>query len=94
MFNLIWSLFNIFLVILIVYIVVYYIRKLIVKKCKYKYIEIPVVEGLGAESSDAFEQCKETIDREAERGWRLKQIVMPLEGKGGKHYRIILEKKV
>lgn len=68
------------------------------KKYEYKFVEVPKKEnGLKTKAGDTFEECKEVILMEAEKGWRLKQIVIPFNEKAGiyaaMNYQIIFERE-
>ncbi|WP_243107894.1 DUF4177 domain-containing protein [Clostridium perfringens] len=50
------------------------------------------------QKGNSFEKCKDIIKEEAKNGWRLKQIVTPINEKSGVNiiyaYEIIFERKV
>lgn len=68
------------------------------KKYEYKFVEILRKSGLNVKGGDTFEACKQVIMAEAEQGWRLKQVVTPINEKAGVHtpycYQIIFEREV
>ena len=47
---------------------------------------------------ETFEACKDVIIKEAENGWRLKQVVVPFNEKSGVYgtycYQVIFEREV
>ena len=45
------------------------------KKNEYKFVEVPGKKGLKVKVGESFEECKQIILKEAEQGWRLKQVV-------------------
>lgn len=65
---------------------------------EYKFINVPVDKSFKAKRGDSFEKCKEVIKEEAKNGWRLKQIVTPINEKTGINvtyaYEIIFEREV
>lgn len=65
---------------------------------EYRFINVPVGKSFKAKRGDSFEKCKEIIVEEAKNGWRLKQIVTPINEKTGVNityaYEIIFERKV
>lgn len=70
---------------------------------KYKYVKVAVVgEKKGiffhVRKGDTFEACKEVINQEAAKGWRLKQVVVPFNEKtgvyGARCYQVIFEKEI
>ena len=72
------------------------------KKYEYKFVKVPIVaEKKGIMSivhkGETFEACKDVIMKEAENGWRLKQVVVPFNEKSGVYgtdcYQIIFEKE-
>lgn len=44
---------------------------------EYKFIEVPLKKGFKVKSGDTFKECEHIIHKEAQTGWRLKQIVIP-----------------
>lgn len=68
------------------------------KKYEYKFVEVLKKYGLKVKGGDTFEECKQIIKIEAEQGWRLKQIVTPINEKSGVHtpycYQIIFEREI
>lgn len=68
------------------------------KKYEYKFVEIKVQAGLKTEAGATFEECKKAIVSEAEQGWRLKQVVVPINEKSGVNsplcYQIIFEREI
>ena len=69
------------------------------KKYEYKFVEIQRKTGSQVKSGDTFEECKQVIKTEAEQGWRLKQVVTPIDEKAGIFiptiaYQIIFEREV
>ncbi len=68
------------------------------KKYEYKFVEVPIKRGLKIKTGDTFEECKKIINSNSEQGWRLRQIVMPLNEKTGvftaNSYQIIFEKEL
>lgn len=67
------------------------------KKYEYQFVEVPRLGGLKVKSGDTFEECKRIIIEEAEKGWRLKQVVTSFDEKMGvfssKGYQIIFERE-
>lgn len=65
---------------------------------EYMFINVPVDKSFKVKRGDSFEKCKEIIVEEAKNGWRLKQIVTPINEKTGVNityaYEIIFERKV
>ena len=65
------------------------------KKYEYKFVEVKKQAGL---AGITFEECKKVINLEAEQGWRLKQIVTPINEKSGVNtpvcYQIIFVREV
>ncbi len=45
---------------------------------EYKFINVPVDKSFKCKRGDSFEKCKDIIKEEAKSGWRLKQIVTPI----------------
>ncbi len=68
------------------------------KKYEYKFVEVKVQLGLRTKAGSTFDECKKIITSEAEDGWRLKQIVTPINEKSGVNtplcYQIIFEREV
>lgn len=71
------------------------------KTYEYKFIKVPLVtkkKGIidVANKGETFEACKDVIIKEAQDGWRLKQVVVPFNEKSGVYgadcYQIIFEK--
>ena len=65
---------------------------------EYKFINVPVDKSFKCKREGSFEKCKDIIKEEAKNGWRLKQIVTPINEKSGLTityaYEIIFERKV
>lgn len=65
---------------------------------EYKFIEVPLDRGFRVKRGASFENCKEIIMAEAKNGWRLKQIIAPVNEKTGAYmplcYQIIFEKEI
>ena len=65
---------------------------------EYKFINVPVDKSFKGKRGDSFEKCKDIIKEEVKNGWRLKQIVTPINEKSGVNstyaYEIIFERKV
>ena len=65
---------------------------------EYKFIEVPLDRRFIIKRGVSFENCKEIIMSEAKNGWRLKQIIAPVNEKTGVYmpysYQIIFEKKI
>ncbi|EOU2068412.1 DUF4177 domain-containing protein [Clostridium perfringens] len=65
---------------------------------EYKFINVPVNKSFKCKRGGFFEKCKDIIKEEAKNGWRLKQIVTPINEKSGVNstyaYEIIFERKV
>ncbi|EHK2401107.1 DUF4177 domain-containing protein [Clostridium perfringens] len=65
---------------------------------EYKFINVPVDKSFKCKRGNSFEKCKDIIKEEAKNGWRLKQIVTPINEKSGVNstyaYEIIFERKV
>lgn len=65
---------------------------------EYKFIEVPLDKGFRVKRGASFENCKEIIINEAKNGWRLKQIVTPVNEKTGVYttycYEIIFERQI
>lgn len=68
------------------------------KKYEYKFIAVPMKNGLKTKSGESFEECKKIIIAESEDGWRFKQIVTPFNEKigvyGAMGYQIIFEREL
>ncbi len=68
------------------------------KKYEYKFVEVPKKRGLKIKIGDTFEECRKIINSHSEQGWRLKQIVVPLNEKTGVYgawcYQIIFEREL
>lgn len=68
------------------------------QKYEYKFVKIEAKSGFKVKSGDTFEECKVIIQAEAEKGWRLKQVVVPFSEKTGVYgtscYEIIFEREV
>lgn len=68
------------------------------KKFEYKFVEVKLQVGLKKPAGATFEECKKVINTEAEQGWRLKQIVEPINEKSGTFsplcYQIIFEREI
>lgn len=67
------------------------------KKYEYKFVKVPAKSGFQVKSGDTFNECKDIINAEAEKGWRLKQVVVPFNEKASAYYascyEIIFEKE-
>lgn len=54
--------------------------------------------GLKTKAGATFDECKEVIISEAEQGWRLKQVVVPINEKvavgGAVGYQVIFEREI
>ena len=65
---------------------------------EYKFINVPVDKSFKCKRGGFFEKCKDIIKEEVKNGWRLKQIVTPINEKSGVNstyaYEIIFERKV
>ena len=65
---------------------------------QYQFIEVPLRNGFKVKAGDTFEECKTIIQSEAQKGWRLVQVVTPFNEKMGVYgaagYQIIMEKRV
>lgn len=65
---------------------------------QYKFVEAPIGRSLMGKKHASFENCKEIIINESKDGWRLKQIVTPVNEKTGVYmpycYEIIFEKEI
>lgn len=65
------------------------------KKYEYKFVEVKIQTGL---TGITFEECKKVISSETEHGWRLKQVVTPINEKSWVNspvcYQIIFEREV
>lgn len=65
------------------------------KRYEYKFVEVKKQAGL---AGITFEECKKVIISEAEQGWRLKQIVTPINEKSSINapvcYQIAFEREV
>ena len=68
------------------------------KQYEYKFINVPAKVGFKVKAGDTFEECKDIINSESSKGWRLKQIVVPFNEKmgvyGASGYEIIFEKEI
>lgn len=73
------------------------------KRYTYQFVKVPIPfqqRGIvrTTETGSAFEACKEVILREAENGWRLKQVVVPFRENQGVYgaycYQVIFEREV
>ncbi|MGG5461008.1 DUF4177 domain-containing protein [Clostridium sp. B9] len=64
----------------------------------YKFINVPVERRFRSNRGESFEKCKEIVSEQSKQGWRLKQIVVPVNEKTYADapfcYEIILEKKI
>ena len=68
-------------------------------KYEYKFVHVPIKHGFKVKSGDTFEEAKKVIESEANEGWRLKQVVVPLNEKavsmvGQQAMRLFLKKKL
>lgn len=67
------------------------------KRYEYKFVKVPAKSGFKVKSGDTFNECKDIINAEAEKGWQLKQVVVPFSEKTGVYgtscYEIIFEKE-
>lgn len=65
---------------------------------EYNFIEVPLKSGLRTKTGDTFIECKNIIQEEAKKGWRLKQVVIPPNEKTGVLtaycYQIIFEREI
>ena len=65
---------------------------------EYKFINVPVDKSFKCKRGGFFEKWKDIIKEEAKNGWRIKQIVTPINEKSGVNstyaYEIIFERKV
>lgn len=68
---------------------------------EYKFIKVPLKKGWNIKTGDTFEECKNTIQEEAKNGWRLKQVIVPVNENTGIApyaasycYQIIFEKEI
>ena len=68
------------------------------KKYEYQFIKVQNDMTFKAKKDDAFEECKQIIEEQAEQGWRLKQILVPFNEKTYQYepycYQIILEREL
>jgi hypothetical protein len=68
------------------------------KKYEYKFVEIKRLSGLKIKPGATFEECKNVIIKQAEEGWRLKQVLTPINEKSGVNdplcYQIIFEREI
>lgn len=64
---------------------------------EYKFIQVPAARGVAVKPGDTFAACKEVIAKAALEGWRLVQVVTPINEKTGVFspncYEIILERE-
>lgn len=64
---------------------------------EYRFISVPVDKSFKSKLGSSFEKCKSIIEIEAKNGWRLKQIVTPINEKTGINityaYEIIFERE-
>lgn len=67
-------------------------------KYEYKFVRISKEYGFKVKTGDAFNQCKQAIEQEAEQGWRLVQVVTPFKDNASSYepycYEIIFEREV
>lgn len=67
------------------------------KKYEYKFVEVSK-NTLKKQKGDTFKECQNIIIKEAEEGWRFKQIVVPFNEKTGVYgawcYQIIFEREI
>ena len=66
-------------------------------KYEYKFVHVQIKHGFKVKSGDTFEEAKKVIESEANKGWRLKQVVVPLNEKAGvgqQAMRLFLKKKL
>lgn len=65
---------------------------------EYKFVSVPFSTGFMVKKGISFEKCKEIIIEEAKNGWKLKQVVTPVNekiGAGGRYcYEVIFEKEI
>lgn len=68
------------------------------KRYQYKFVNIPAKRGFKVKAGDTFNECKDIINLEASKGWRLKQVVVPFSEQTGVYgtscYEIIFEKEI
>lgn len=68
------------------------------KKYEYKFVEVKMHPGIRLKANETFAECKEIIISEAEKGWRFKQVVLPITVTptfdGAPTYEIIFEREV
>ncbi|GAA0713887.1 hypothetical protein GCM10008904_28690 [Paraclostridium ghonii] len=68
---------------------------------EYKFIEVSIKRGFKVKTGDNFEKCKNIIQQEAKSGWRLKQVITPVDENTGISpystsycYQIVFEKEI
>ena len=68
------------------------------KQYTYQFLQVPIEKNFRAKAGDSMEACRQTILQEAEKGWRLKQVLLPANEKTGVytplHYELIFEKEI
>lgn len=67
------------------------------KNYEYKFVEVKLKSGLRVKTGATFEECKKVILAESKQGWRLKQVVTPINEKvaagGALGYQVIFERE-
>lgn len=68
-------------------------------KYEYKFVEVPLREhGFNTKVGDGFNKCKSIITEESSNGWKLNQIIIPVNEKTGINvpycYQIIFERAI
>lgn len=67
------------------------------RQYEYQFLEIPARKAGKTARGDAWRECRKVIAAEAQKGWRLKQVVVPFHEKMGIYgawcYQIIFERE-
>lgn len=68
---------------------------------EYKFIEVPFKRGFKVKTGDTFKECESAIQEQVKNGWRLNQIILPINENNGFSpypspycYEIIFEKEI
>ena len=67
------------------------------KQYEYKFVKVPAKTGFKVKLGDTYKACQEVIIEEAQKGWRLKQVVVPFSENTGVYgtscYEVIFERE-
>lgn len=65
---------------------------------EYQSIEVPIQRGFYAQKGGTFHKCMEIVKEQAKQGWKLVQIIAPVNEKSGTisvyAYEIVFEKTI